>query len=56
MSIIFLEHFEDKIKKMIRGSKTTGDLKNKILDRISSEDFYELGLMLQLINTDDTLL
>jgi len=56
MSIIFLEHFEDKIKKMIRGSKTTGDLKNKILDKISSEDFYELGLMLQLINIDDTLL
>lgn len=56
MSIIFLEHFEDKIANIIKGSKTLMDLKNRINDTVSSEDFYELGIMLDLVNSDDTLL
>jgi hypothetical protein len=56
MSLIFLEHFDEKIIKIVQSSKTMGDLRNKIQNRLSSEDFYEFGLSLDIINKDETLL
>lgn len=52
MSLIFLEHFEDKITTLLKGAKTLDQLKKNIYSNISSDDFYELGLMLELIITD----
>lgn len=56
LATTFSEHFEDKINKLVKSAKTFGDLKNKISTKITIEDFYELGIMLDLINKDDTLL
>lgn len=56
MSNTFLEHFDDKIIKLVKASKTLGELRQKIKNNLSGEDFYELGIMLDLINDDDILL
>ncbi len=56
MSNTFSEHFDEKIIKLVKASKTLGELKQKIKNNLSGEDFYELGIMLDLINNDDTLL
>ena len=56
LSLVFLEHFDDKIIKLVKSSKTIGDLRNNIKSKLSCEDFYELGLSLDIINKDDILL
>jgi len=56
LSIVFLEHFDIKIKKILQNSKTLGELRNKIIKQLAIEDFYELGLKLDIINKDDILL
>lgn len=56
LSLVFIEHFDDKIIRLVNSSKTLGDLRNKIKNKLSCEDFYELGLSLDIINKDETLL
>lgn len=55
MSQIFAEHFDKRMNKLTKTAKTLGDLRDKITKKISCEDFYELGIMLDLINKEDTL-
>jgi len=56
LSQVFLEHFDDKIISFIKGAKTFCDLRDRIKNKLSSEDFYELGISLGIINKDDILL
>ena len=56
LSLMFVEHFDEKIMGIVKRSKTLGDLRNKLKSKLSSEDFYEMGLTLDLINKDDTLI
>lgn len=56
LSIVFLENFDVKIKKILGNSKTLGELRDKIRKQLSIEDFYEKGLELGIINKDDILL
>lgn len=56
LSLVFLEHFDDKIASLIRSAKTFGDLRDRIKNKLASDDFYELGISLDIINKDDILL
>ncbi len=56
LSEVFVEHFGDKIMKAAKSAKTLGDLRRKIKNRLSYEDFYELGISVGIINEDDALL
>lgn len=53
MNSIFLEWFELKIKDVVKKSKTLGQLKNKIKNKIGSEDFYEFGLKFDLLHNNE---
>jgi hypothetical protein len=56
MYTVFLDRFDTKIMKIAQSAKTLGDLKNKVKNKLSCEDFYEYGLSMDLIIKDETLL
>lgn len=53
MHSIFLEHFEERLLSMLKRSNTLEKLRKKLNDKITCEDFYELGLKLDLVCNDE---